>query len=433
MDVANFYLGTPMARPEFMRLPINLIPQEIIDKYDLNSIVEDGWVFVRIVKGMYGLPQAGFLANELFSKRLEKAGYYQCQFTSGLWRHVWRPITFALVVDDFGIKVTGDTHTNHLLKTLRKDYEVTVDWKGELYVGIKLEWDYEKRTLDTHIPGFVPSALHKYQHKRPTKPQHAPANAAPIQYGAKVQKATKDTSPLISAERIRKIQEVVGTFAWYSRAVDPTMAAMMSSIASRQSRGTEDLEQEVKQFLDYCATHPNAGVRFVASDMILALHSDASYLSEPEAKSRAAGHFFLGKQNDEDFDNGAIMTLSKIIKHVMSSASEAETAAMFYNCKAASPLRVTLEEMGHAQPKTQVTTDNSAAQGLITKTMIPKAAKSYDMRFNFLKCREAQRQFDFVWRRGKNNRADYHSKRHPVKHYVEERNNYVVDMPLLKQ
>ena len=74
MDVANFYLGTPMARPEFMRLPINLIPQEIIDKYDLSSILEYGWVFVCIVKGMYGLPQSGFLANELLSKRLEKAG-----------------------------------------------------------------------------------------------------------------------------------------------------------------------------------------------------------------------------------------------------------------------------------------------------------------------------------------------------------------------
>ena len=144
-----------------------------------------------------------------------------------------------------------------------------------------------------------------------------------------MQKATKDTSPLISAERIRKIQEVVGTFAWYSHTVDPTMAVMMSSIVSRQSRGTEDPEQAVKQFLNYCATHPNAGVRFVASDMILALHSDASYLLEPEAKSRAAGHFYLGKQNDEDFDNGAIMTLSKIIKHVMSSSLEAETAALF--------------------------------------------------------------------------------------------------------
>ena len=61
-------------------------------------------------------------------------------------------------------------------------------------------------------------------------------------------------------------------------------------------------------------------------------------------------------------DNGAILTLSKIIKHVMSSASEAETAALFYNCKAAAPSRVTLMEMGHPQDKTQVTTDNSAAQ-----------------------------------------------------------------------
>ena len=166
----------------------------------------------------------------------------------------------------------------------------------------------------------------------------------------------------------------------------PHHAATMSSIAARQSRGTKKLEEEVAQFLDYCATHPNAGVRFVASDMLLALHSDASYLSEPEAKNRAAGHFFLGKLNDEKFDNGAIMTLSKIIKHVMSSASEAETTDLFYNCKTAAPLRETLEEMGHPQPKTQVTTDNSTAQGLITKSMIPKAAKSYAMRFNFLKC-----------------------------------------------
>ena len=433
LDVANFYLGTPMERPEFMRLPIKVIPQEIIDHYGLNSKVEDGWVYVKIVKGMYGLPQAGLLANQLLSKRLEKAGYYQCQFTPGLWRHVWRPTTFALVVDDFGIKVVGDKNANHLVRTLEQDYDVMIDWKGELFVGIKLEWNYKNRTLDTHVPDYVRKALHKYQHNKPDKPQHAPANAAPIQYGAKVQLTEHDTSSKISAERIRHIQDVVGTFAWYSRAVDPTMAATMSSIASRQSKGTEKLEEEVRQFLDYCATHPHAGVRFVTSDMLLAMHSDASYLSEPESKSRAAGHFYLGKLNDEDFDNGAILTLSKIIKHVMTSASEAETAALFYNCKAAAPLRTTLAEMGHPQAKTLVTTDNSTAQGLITKTMIPKAAKSYDMRFNFLKCREAQRQFDFVWRRGRLNRADYHSKRHPVKHYIEKRHNFVVDMPLAKQ
>ena len=95
----------------------------------------------------------------------------------------------------------------------------------------------------------------------------------------------------------------------------------------------------------------------MASEMILALHSDASYLSEPGAKSRAGGHFYLKDKTDKDVNNGAVLTLSKIIKHVMTSASEAEIAALFLNCKAAIPLRIALEEMGHPQPKTPVITD----------------------------------------------------------------------------
>ena len=120
--------------------------------------------------------------------------------------------------------------------------------------------------------------------------------------------------------------------------------------------------KEVKYFIDYCSAHPDAVVRFIASELILALHSDASHLSEPGAKSRAGGHFYLEDKTDRGSNNGAILTLSKIIKHVTSSASAAETAALFLNCKAAIPLRIALEEMGHPQPKTPVTsvvTDNS--------------------------------------------------------------------------
>ena len=65
-----------------------------------------------------------------------------------------------------------------------------------------------------------------------------------------------------------------------------------------------------KQLLDYVATHSNAGIRYVASDMILNLHSDATYLSEPKTKSRAGGHFWLGNKGDEDLNNRAIVTLS---------------------------------------------------------------------------------------------------------------------------
>ena len=77
------------------------------------------------------------------------------------------------------------------------------------------------------------------------------------------------------------------------------MVATMSSIASCKSKATEKLEEEVKHFLDYWATHPNPRVRFVASDMILALHSDTSYISEPESKSRAARHYYPSKINNK--------------------------------------------------------------------------------------------------------------------------------------
>ena len=118
---------------------------------------------------------------------------------------------------------------------------------------------------------------------------------------------------------------------------------------------------------------------------------------------------------------------------MISSASEAETAAIFYNCKAALPLRVSLEDMEHEQHKTPVTTDITTSCGLIKKTMIPKRTKSYYMRFNFLKCREAQNQFDLIWRKVTLNRADYHNKRHPTQHYIRKRGKYVVDMPITEK
>ena len=139
---------------------------------------------------------------------------YQSQFTPGLWKHVWRPVTFTLVVDDFGIKFVGEEHANHLKESLERDYDITVDWEGTKYVGITLKWDYDARTLDTSVPEFVKKSLIKYQHPMPSKPQHAPAKSAPINYGAKVQQKTpEDNSAPLSEAGIKRIQDVVGTFS----------------------------------------------------------------------------------------------------------------------------------------------------------------------------------------------------------------------------
>ena len=84
---------------------------------------------------MYGLPQVGILANKLLAKRLAKHGSYQCTHTPGLWRHNWHPITFALVVNDFGIEIKGKQHGEHLIAALKQDYNVTVDWTGKIFVA----------------------------------------------------------------------------------------------------------------------------------------------------------------------------------------------------------------------------------------------------------------------------------------------------------
>jgi hypothetical protein len=89
IDLANFYLNTQMADPEYMRLRLDIIPEEIIIKYNLRDLVdEEGWVYVKIRKGMFGLPQASIIANQLLEKQLSEKGYYQCQHNPGLWHHV---------------------------------------------------------------------------------------------------------------------------------------------------------------------------------------------------------------------------------------------------------------------------------------------------------------------------------------------------------
>ena len=117
-DIKNFYLGTPLNRPEYARIHLKDIPEEFIAEYNLTAYARDVWVYFRICKGVYGLPQAGKLANNLLHKRLDKKGYYEAATTPGLWLHKWRPVMFCLTVDDFGKKYVGEKHAQHLLHTL---------------------------------------------------------------------------------------------------------------------------------------------------------------------------------------------------------------------------------------------------------------------------------------------------------------------------
>jgi hypothetical protein len=133
---------------------INLasLPQETIKKHDLNELAQDGKVYIEIQKGIYGLPQAGILANELLQRNLAKDGYRPTTHTHSLLTHDTRPISFSLVVDDFGVKYVGREHAEHLMTCIKKKYNISSDWNGTAYCGLTLEWDYKNRTIDLSMP-----------------------------------------------------------------------------------------------------------------------------------------------------------------------------------------------------------------------------------------------------------------------------------------
>jgi len=285
-DISNFYLSTPLDCPEYARIKITNILQEFIDEYNLLQYKYNGWIYFEINNGVYGLKQAGKLANNLLTEQLATHGYYQCATTPGLWLHKWRPITFVLIVDDFGIQYVQRHHADHLLDALKQDYKVTTDWTGTKFAGIDIEWNYPQRTCCLSMKGYIDEMLLKYNHPQPRKPQHSPHAHREIIYGAKEQLVPDvDTIPPLDAAGVKCIQGVIGSLLYYARAVDNKLLATLSTISSQQAKATENTAKAVHQLLDYVATYPQDGITYRSSSMVLAAHSDASFLMEPGSRS----------------------------------------------------------------------------------------------------------------------------------------------------
>lgn len=155
--------------------------------------------------------------------------------------------------------------------------------------------------------------------------------------------------------------------------------------------------------------------------MVLAAHSDASFLTEPGSRSRAGAHIFLSEDEPFPRNNGSALTISTILKFVMASAAEAELAALYTTAREMIPLRNALNEMGWTQPKSPIQTNNSTAAGFIQDTIIQQRIKMIWMRLHWLRCRESQGQFRFYWNKGTTNMADYHTKHHPPAYHIAHR------------
>ncbi len=154
--------------------------------------------------------------------------------------------------------------------------------------------------------------------------------------------------------------------------------------------------------------------------MILNVHSIASYLSVPNARSRAAGIFFLGSLPQPDKPillNGIIHVLCTILRFVAASAAEADLGALFLNAKEAKIMRLTLKELGHPQPPTPIHVDNSTTVGIVNNTIKRQKSRSMEMRYFWLLDGKVQQLFSFQYHPGFENLADYPSKSRPGTHH----------------
>ena len=130
--------------------------------------------------------------------------------------------------------------------------------------------------------------------------------------------------------------------------------------------------------------------------MVLAVHSNASYLHNPQAR-REGGHFFMSSNTTFPANDGTIHNTTQVIKAVMSSAIEAELGALYISAKFVALAQQMIKELGHTQPPMPIQTDNSTTFGVITNKMIPKPTKAFDMYDNWLHNQKQQQQFCFYW------------------------------------
>ena len=375
-----------------MRVRAKHVPLDIIEYYNLRDLItNDGFIYIRIDKGMYGLKNAAILAYENLKQQLAPHGYFPVIGTTGLWQHKTRRTRFCLCVDDFGIKVFNKADAQHLLEALQSHYTITTDWTGSDYCGLHLKWDYDAGHVDISMPGYVSKLLKRLNYSPKILPQTSPHEHSPIRYTKKGEQqlaTSPDPTPLLPPPERRRLQSIVGSLLYYGRALEYPILPALNDISREQSEPMVRTMKKATRVLDYVSTYNTAFIRYHASPMILNVDSDAAYLVTPEARSRIAGFYHLSSNKSHLKPsplNGGVHVECKTLRHVVASAAEAEVAGVFHNAQITVLIRRILRTLNHPQPPTPIKTDNSTANGFIHNNIHQKRSKSWDMRYYWLR------------------------------------------------
>ena len=213
LDIEDYYLGTPLPRHEWLRIHIKFIPDDIRAKYGLDPYIDGDHILFCVTKGMYGLPQAGILAQARLCRHLASFDYVQDPNVPCLFLHSSNGISFTLVVDDFGVKYYTRDAADHLIACLRVLYKLKVDWTGRHYLGMTLVFDEADRSVALSMPGYISKLLERFTRRGPQLQAKSPAVYVPWYPRSGPQFVEPDVSPPLTAAEFKEVQEIVGCFS----------------------------------------------------------------------------------------------------------------------------------------------------------------------------------------------------------------------------
>jgi hypothetical protein len=337
-------------------------------------------------------------------------------------------------VDDFLIKSDPATDDlSHFIGILKLKYPIKFVPVATSYIGYNIQLqrhhDHSLDSLTISMIDYTTSGLQSLGFLQTSKP-NSPIIYTPPSYGGAVQLTPQDDTPLATPLQQSFLRKAIGIFRYYADAIDSTLSLVLSKLAVQQSAPTVATMATLDRMLNYIASYPNASITYRPSNMQLAVHSDESYNSEPNSRSRSAGFSTCGPiiyapDSPLNSVNGPIRTTTTVIPTVVSSATEASYAALFINGQNATIDRQTLSDLGHPQQPTIITYDNSPAGGVANRTAKIKRSKAIDMRYHWIQDRIEMGHFILKWAPGPSNLADFPSKAHSIHHFQSIRPYFV--------
>jgi hypothetical protein len=172
MDINNYYLGNPLGLCEYIKIAVSMVPDMIMEEYNLYDLIHNGNLYVEVLESNVGT--ASTPCQPLVHQTPHETQIQPCQAHTWPMDARYIHIKLSLVVDGFGVMCIIHEHREHLKTALEEHYEITSDWTGSLYSGTTTKWDCIKHIVDLSMPGYVKVVLYRFQHTDQVRPQHSP-------------------------------------------------------------------------------------------------------------------------------------------------------------------------------------------------------------------------------------------------------------------